>query len=107
VSNEWGPLQYDGYPFISLLSDLDRSFVFACIGMTDPKLQEKGIREFRGHAWVLSQYAELVRHHERTLDTIVSLGLKWTPALEESSLRDSLLQYQRRLVASSGTPVIS
>src|SRR5262249_7312408 len=60
-------LPNEGYPFISLLAELDRAFVNACIGYGSRPLSKTRIREFRGHALVLAQCADVFRRNTQAV----------------------------------------
>jgi hypothetical protein len=54
-------IPHEGYPFVALLANFDRTFVNVCIGQGERFLDGRRIRELRGHAWVLAQYAGIMR----------------------------------------------
>ena len=102
-------MPHEGYPFISLLSDFDRTFVNVCIGHADTNrsLPEKRIGEFRGHAWVLVQYADLMRNSPLALRTLVDLSSGWKVPLQQKAVSSRLLQLQKRLIAHAGVPLVT
>jgi hypothetical protein len=101
------PLPHEGYPFVSLTADFDRTFVNVCIGQNTRDLPERRIRELRGHAWLLFKYIDLMRQNSLAFSTLVNLSLKWKNPLNEKSIADRLLQFQKKLIASSGPPLWS
>ena len=97
----------EGYPFISLLGDFDRAFVNACIAHGSRTLPEKRIREFKGYAWVLARYADVLRRNKTALQSLVMLSSGWNRPLQQQSISARMLQFQKGLIAHSGFPIVS
>jgi hypothetical protein len=102
-----GVMPYEGWPFVSLLANFDRTFVNTCIGQGEKSLPESRIREFRGHAWVLAQYADTMRNCPSALEALAQRSTRWKVPLQQKSISDRLRQFQRELVAASGGPLMS
>jgi len=96
-----------GYPFVSLLNLFDRAFVGACIGHRPEDLNEKRIREFRGHAWILIKYAEFMIRNSTSLGTLAAMSKKWRNPLDEKMIANRLLQLQKKLLSCAGTPLLT
>lgn len=100
-------LSNQGYPFISLTADFDRAFVNACIGIKEKnRISDIRIREFKGHAWVLVQYCEILKGNEQAIDGLISISAGWPnrPPLQKSAVISKLTHLQKSLIASSGAP---
>lgn len=97
----------EGYPFVSLLWEFDRIFVNVCIGQGKQTMPEKRIRDFRGQAWILVQYADIFRHCAPALQSLADLSADWKQPLRPKSVSDRVRQFQKLLMASAGTPVWS
>jgi hypothetical protein len=96
-----------GYPFVSLLNSFDRAFVAACIGRRTHDFKEDRIRDFKGHAWVLIKYAELMRRNQSSLETLSKISAGWQNPLEVKIIADRLLQFQKKLLGSAGAPLLT
>lgn len=96
---------HEGYPFSSMLAELDRAFVVSCIGVSNEAVPSDRIRDFRGHAWVLSAYADVLKSFEPAIENLVSLGSSWKAPLEQSAVSDRLYQFQRKVLAAGGVPI--
>jgi hypothetical protein len=97
--------RHQGYPFLNLTEFLDVEFLntlFRGIG----KISEAKIREFRGHAWVLIRFAELVRTHPSILGTLhsLSVGKKWGIPLTSDVVGGRLRQLEKAFASASGAP---
>lgn len=99
----------DGYPFVTLISDLDKRFVAACIGRSSGRLNieetsksrlENSLRSLRGQVWLLSRYADVLLRHRVAMETFAARGATWTPPLDPSSISDRLRAFQRFLLDS-------
>jgi len=107
-----------GYPFITILSDLDRMFVNACIGIDNHNIKDTSsiedirrkedarIRDLKGHAWVLIKYADFLIKNELALESLVGRTKNWKRPLTTSSIILELKKLRKRLISSSGQPLL-
>jgi transcriptional regulator with XRE-family HTH domain len=96
----------EGYPYVTLVGDLDKKFVAACIGRStgrtdvDEGKLERPLRFLRGQAWLLARYADVLLHHQLAMDTFAARGRTWSPPLDRLSISDRLRAFQRSLLDS-------
>jgi hypothetical protein len=105
VAKTMPSLPNEGYPFISLLWELDRAFVNACIGYGNRSISKLRIREFKGHALVLAQYADVFRRNVQAVQSLIERSSLWMRPLQPQSIANRLRQFQKALIENSGGPV--
>lgn len=107
-----------GYPFITILSNLDRLFVNTCIGVDNNNIkdaldiedlrrkEDARIRDLKGHAWVLIKYADFLIKNEFALESFVKRTKDWKKPLTCSSIILKLKELRKRLISNSGRPLV-
>lgn len=98
---------YEGYPFVSAISEFDRAFVNTCVGQGDRSLSESFIRDFRGHAWVMVEHIHFMRRCDPALNTFVELSQSWRQSVEKQSLIGRLHALEKKLISVAGSPLVS
>lgn len=99
---------YEGYPFLSLTTKLDRSFVNAIIGHGGKSATPMDFKEIRGHAWLLSRCLEIMLGEDSlAIESLVKMSVTWRAPLSDKSVRSRLQQFQRAVAASSGPVLFS
>jgi hypothetical protein len=93
-------------PFVSIAHEFHQAFVDSIVGRRSPGLSEDFIRRFKGHAWVIMEYADFLSRNQIAVESLVKLSSAqtWDQPIREDDLFSNLNALKARLEASAGIP---